>query len=118
MGNGHTGVVDEDIEVFVVGFDLLESLLNSLITGEIDLDKLNTVGHTGAFHLQGLNRDLALLEKTAADKNDVGLDRPCERRFRSLSAKQQPRLQCLRSHWTPLSYRIPQHTLSSVKQRR
>ena len=75
MGRGGgqwTGVVDKNVKVFMTGFDLPEGFLDGLVTSEIDLDQLNSVGDIRTFLLQGLNRKLAFLQRTAAEKNVIG----------------------------------------------
>jgi hypothetical protein len=44
MGGVHTSVIDEGVDVPWTGLNLLESLLNRLVTSEIDLDRFNGVG--------------------------------------------------------------------------
>ena len=59
--NVHTSVVNEGINFPWTSFDLLESLLDRLVTGEIDLDSFNSVGRLGAFSVKGLDGKLGLL---------------------------------------------------------
>ena len=55
------------------GLDLLESLLDRLVTGEIDLDRFDGVGRLWTFLVKAVDRKLGLLQKTTAEKNVVGL---------------------------------------------
>jgi len=55
------------------GLDLLESLLDRLVTGEIDLDRFNGAGRLWTFLVEGLDRELGLLQRTTAEENVVGL---------------------------------------------
>ena len=68
----HTSVVDEGVDVAWTGLDLLESLLNRLVTGEINLDRFNGVSRLRTFLVEGLDRKLGLLQRTTAEKNVVG----------------------------------------------
>ena len=69
----HTSVIDEGIDVPWTGLDLLESLLDRLVTGEIDLDRFNGVGRLWTLLVEGLDRKLGLLQRTTAEKNMVGV---------------------------------------------
>lgn len=69
----HTGVVDEDVNVPWTGLDLLESLLDRLITSEIDLDRFDGTGGLWTFLVESLDRTLSLLQRTTAEENMVGL---------------------------------------------
>ena len=56
-----TSVVDESIDMSRVGLDLLESLLNGIVAGQINLEGFNGVGHFGAFFVEGVDRESCIL---------------------------------------------------------
>lgn len=56
-----TGVVDESVDMSWVGLDLLESLLNGVVAGQIDLEGFNGVGHFGAFFVESVDRESCIL---------------------------------------------------------
>lgn len=72
IGSERTGVVDEDVDVPWTGLDLLESLLDRLVTGEIDLDRFDGVGRLWAFFVEGVDRKLGLVQRSTAEKKVVG----------------------------------------------
>ena len=69
----HTGVVDEGVDVAWTGLDLLESLLDRLVTGEIELEGFDGVGRVRTFLAEALDRGFGLLRRTTAEENVVGL---------------------------------------------
>lgn len=71
----YTSIVDEGVEAPWTDLDLLESLLDRLIAGEIELECFNSVGRLWAFFVEGLDRKLALLRRTTGKNDVVGLDR-------------------------------------------
>ena len=71
----HTCVVDEGVEMSRTGFDLRESLLDRLVTGDIDLDRLDGVGRLGTFLAEGVDGKLGFFQRTTTEKNAVGFFR-------------------------------------------
>jgi len=57
----HASVVDERVDVPCTGLDLLDRLLDRLVTGEVDWDRFNGVGRLWTFLVKGLDRKLGLL---------------------------------------------------------
>jgi hypothetical protein len=62
----HISVINEGVDVPWTGLDLLESLLDRLVTGKIDLDRFNGVGRLWTLLVEGLDRMLGLLQRTTA----------------------------------------------------
>lgn len=60
-GGVHTSVVDKDVNVPWPGLDLLESLLDRLVAGDVNLDRFNDIGRRWTFCMKGLDRKLSLL---------------------------------------------------------
>ena len=60
-GRVQTSVVDEGVDVSVARLDLLESLLDRLVTGEINCQRLNGVGRLWTFFLKIFNREICLV---------------------------------------------------------
>ena len=54
------------------GLDLLESLLDRLVTGEIKMKRFDGVGRPWTFLVEGLYGESELVERTTAEKNVVG----------------------------------------------
>ena len=54
------------------GLDLLESLLDRLVTGEIKMERFNGVGRPWTFLVEGLDGKVELLQRTTTEKNVVG----------------------------------------------
>ena len=71
----HTTVVDEGVNVPWTGLNLLERLLDRLITHEINLNCFNGVGQLWTFLVEGLNHKLDLLQRTTVKKDVIGLVR-------------------------------------------
>lgn len=71
----HTSVVDEDVDVPWTGLDLLESLLDRVVTGEIKMERFNSVGRPWTFLVEGLDGEPELIQRTTTEQNVVGLVR-------------------------------------------
>ena len=85
IGSERTGVVDEHVDVPWTGLDLLVSLLDRLVTGEIDLDRFDGVGRLWTFFVEGVDRKLGLVQRSTAEKKVVG-SVGLQQRFHSLVA--------------------------------
>lgn len=71
----YTSIVDKGVEAPWTGLDLLKSLLDRLIAGEIDLDCFDGIARLWTFLVEGLDRKLALLWRTTAENDVMGLVR-------------------------------------------
>ena len=56
----HTSIVDKNIDVALAGLDLLESFLDRLVTGEVDLNHFDGVGRFRTFLMEGLDGEFRL----------------------------------------------------------
>jgi hypothetical protein len=71
LGNERTSVIDQYVEASRAGFDLLESLFDRFVAGEIDLYQFKSIGCIRAIFVKGLDGTLALLHRTAANQDVV-----------------------------------------------
>lgn len=67
----HTGVVDQSINVIVLGAHSFESSVDGLIACEINLEQLQGGSAVWEFGLDLLNGSLALVNRVAAENNVI-----------------------------------------------